>query len=104
MTARDDERVEILAVYTGLSDAAVSEREGAWAKAYGYDVGIPYCLSVAHPEQERQSTLRQNALEEIKRESQQQLLPLDGGLPQGVAGVGGACQLHELWPQRLNVP
>jgi hypothetical protein len=41
----DDARVEILAVYVGLDDAAVSERETAWSLAYGCEVGIPYRLN-----------------------------------------------------------
>src|SRR5262249_46230828 len=40
-----DARVEVLAVYVGLDDAAVSEREAAWSRAYGCDVGIPYRLN-----------------------------------------------------------
>jgi hypothetical protein len=31
--------VEILAVYTGLADQAIAEREAAWAKSYGCDIG-----------------------------------------------------------------
>jgi hypothetical protein len=36
---KDDARVEILAVYTGLADQAIAEREAAWAKSYGCDIG-----------------------------------------------------------------
>jgi hypothetical protein len=39
-----DERVEVLAVYDGIDDVTASARERAWALAYGYEPGIPYCL------------------------------------------------------------
>jgi hypothetical protein len=39
-----DERVEVLAVYCGIGDRAVSDRERALALAHGYEPGIPYCL------------------------------------------------------------
>jgi hypothetical protein len=44
----DDARVEVLAVYVGLDDATISEREGAWARAYGCDVGISYACNWSH--------------------------------------------------------
>jgi hypothetical protein len=50
----DDERVVVLAVYTGLDDRTVAAREMAWAAAYGCEVGIGYHLHWGHTQTREQ--------------------------------------------------